>query len=69
MIKRCCHGVVRAVTVVAIATLASSCSASSIGDNYRHLLALLCTAPPTVMQGVLTTPEQQVVWRDIWAHT
>jgi hypothetical protein len=57
--------------VIAVAALLTACSGlAGEGEvTYQQILRKLCLAPPSVMNGVLTTPQLQQAWAFICAHT
>lgn len=55
--------------IACLITLLAGCSAiSSDGENYQHVLRLLCNAPPNIMETILTTKELQTAWVLICLH-
>jgi len=56
-------------SVVVLAFIVASCVApGGSGETYQRILSLLCSAPPNIMAGVLTTPELQKAWSFICTH-
>ena len=56
--------------VLGLTMLLTSCAVlgGSEGENYQHLLVMLCRAPPNVMAPVLTTQELRVAWSFVCLH-
>lgn len=57
-------------TLLALAVVMAGCSSltGESGENYQHILRLLCAAPPQIMQSVLTTDQLRTAWLFICTH-